>query len=110
MQRLHAQSQHAESETRHQAPETGLGRHPAGENAGHEYRGDRRREQRLHQPQVSIQALLAKVLQERNPQHAEHDDAGRGETADVDEVLFLGLRPQALVEVHGKQRGGGIEQ
>ena len=80
------------------------------EDARHEHRRDRRCEQRLHELQVGVELALAEVLQERNPRHAEHDDARRGDAAHGHQVLLARLRPQALVEIHREQRGGRVEQ
>jgi hypothetical protein len=82
----------------------------AREDAEHEDRRDRRREQRLHQLQIGVELTPTEILQERNPRHAEQDHHRSGEAADVHEMSLARLRTQALVEVDGEQCCCRVEQ
>src|SRR5260370_29055930 len=81
---------------------------PGQEDSENKARGDRRTDVGLNALQIDVE-LAADISNERDPEEAEEYHHAGGDAAEIDELLFGGLRTNLLVEIEGDKRGGGIE-
>src|SRR6266478_24788 len=78
---------------------------PGPEDSENKARGDRRTDVGLNALQINVE-LAADVPDERNPKEAEENHHAGGDAAEIDKLLFGGLRANLLIEIEGDQRGG----